>query len=470
MEAVTGAILSKGAEIVTEKVTDMIKGYGKNKKTSTKGKGKSRKGTKPRAQSKPRNAKPKLSKRVDRAIPVRAGANLRRPYIRSSLGRDRELGECLTIEGREYAGLLTVPSNTNMAFQVFSLPLNPLMVPGSRLAVESQLWTKFRFEQVWLEFTPLVGSQRDGCLLFSHIDDVELTLPQQGSGAYVDALMQSAGSFTTQVWRPAVHSWKPPKTDKKEYYITPDINDEARFTMQADIKIANMKQTGSGEGYDPGFLTIKYRIKFYAKTLSNSIADNWNYYGVNSTAATSGSLLMNNVNASTSLTFQGNAGMTKLSAGGIYVCWFNFTFGGIRPMDYYYFVAASPITNTWKLYNNLQSAQDLASYDDITGSNAGSNLPTNALMYFMVASSQPMPNLAPTKRGEELKSLRRALQDVEQLKRQLLGLSIQNVNNQGEDVEDDLESDEDPPEPVRRVTKKVHTVKSKTSKSAATEG
>jgi hypothetical protein len=316
--------------------------------------------------------------------------------------------DSIVVSGTDFYGLLD-GTNTITGSNLFSLPLNPLAIPGTRLAIEALLWQKFRFEHIEICYVPAVGTSNDGTILFSHVSDPEVRLPQPATNAYVEALLCVPGAKMTQIWKPVTHTWSPSKTDKREFYVAPDDDNEERFTMQAIMKVIGVTVFNKS---GIGTLFLRYRVRFYERIMSISdIAQ----ATTKSVKTTSSSGLVNGIQLiDTGWTGQINlaADITVnvgLNINTTYKVYFNFNLGGLQ--------AFKPYFIRWTA-NNTATALRTIGYDAqnnsgevVSGSFYGSGyIPPNATAWFTNAPDDPLTR--PKTKAQEMEERINKLTDM----------------------------------------------------------
>ena len=337
---------------------------------------------KPKPKPKPQNKPVNTPRPLPSAVPVRFTHTIRQNKV-SKVELTRYKGrDAMRMSGNDFWGVLTTGGNSNVA--IYNMPINPLAVVNTRVAIEATLWTKFHYNSLTIEFVPNVGTGQNGALMGSHVTDPEMVLPANpGSLAYTSALMSSKGAVIS----PYYQSWKHtvrPEDNGKEYYIQPDVADEARLTVQGVAKIVQMTQDNPGA---VGFIYVHYDLVFYDKVM-----------GVNPTAMSQVPLTTGTAVANTTvkladggwsgvLTLSVVSGDTRFSFSTTYAVYFNFEFGGIEAMTIYYWKMASSTPGGGDLYLTPYDAQNGTTENRVHGSfGSFAYLPTNAVMYYQVAT------------------------------------------------------------------------------------
>jgi hypothetical protein len=314
---------------------------------------------------------------VERSAPATNGFTVSGYYRRLGHGRFKNT-ECIRIKGRDLYGLVT---GTGAAYDdLITLPLNPLTIPGSRLALESALWTKFHFTRVTYRYLPFAGSSTTGAILMSHIADPEMTLPATRQLSYAQSLLTVPGSKIVPLWQTATHSFSPSKEDPKEYYILPDIQGENRFTVQDIFKIASMQSfTGSN-----GHLLFEWEVILYEPILATSNIVNYSSIPVvTGTSPATNGLSLNDPGAWGALALYFSSSPSGMAVNTFYAGYMNCDFGGIRAFTFFFFQSPATFPLNTNLYENTYDAHNQSSTGKIAGSILGTQiLPANATLYF----------------------------------------------------------------------------------------
>jgi hypothetical protein len=394
MEIAKAAITA--APVVAEVVRDVLKPKRSNNQRARGGKGK-------RAPSRPyaRQARgPKPARKTARPInqtrnrglggnapiPVRAATSIGRSYLRPSVtkykGRDAML-----FSGMDFYGTLTTGSNNSVYYPLFTLPVNPLAIPGTRLGIEAQLWTKFKFRSIEVIFVPVGGTTATGAMLMSHVDDPEIALPSPGSVAYVDALAQSAGAKVVQIWSEASHKWSPSATDPREFYIHPDLDGENRLTDQAQLYLVGLSNLANNT--TQGMIFVRYSVMLYEKVVTNSALNSMYSIAISPTTRNVSTVQMYDGGATGVISQQVAASTPGFANGTVYVVYYNFSLGGIRAMQIYFWKCIDSAAG-YTLYKTQQDAAAQATTGAVQGSIFGTgSLPSNATMYYTPAGTFP---------------------------------------------------------------------------------
>jgi len=399
METIVNSTLPILAEAAAEKI------FGKGNKKQKKQKNKKKKqGQKKEEKKIEKKIAPvtsnALARTRDYSAPTRIVGTTPRRYFRTTNKRDKAGRDSTVVEGCDFFG--TIGGNIAQYTEIFSMPLNPLAIGGTRLSIEASLWQKFRYKSAELIYIPLKSFNNDGGVLLSHADDPEEILGSPGTINLVNTLMSVPGAVSSQVFMEAKHAWSPKRQDKREFYITPDEDSEDRFTIQGILYILAM----TAMNYSPmAMVFLKYKIEMYSKIVSLNNLGSYKSYpvvlGNNGVANTS--LGLNDGGVLGIFSLQPGAGETGLALNTVYACYFTFSRGSIRAMAIAFFKTHNAtITTVCNLYYTSRDASN-QSGAAVAGSWApGSALVSNATVYWTPASNVITPEKRQDRELEEL--------------------------------------------------------------------
>jgi hypothetical protein len=327
----------------------------------------------------PRIGNGKKSLSTNLRPPVAVGSRIRgESHFQKRSGR-RQGVESVEISGREFIGPVT--TRGTQFYENLNVPLTPLAIPSTRLAIEATLWTKFSFVEAEIEYVPICGTSTTGAFLFSHIDDPELSIGAQGTLTLANSLTNVPGSVIIPVWATAKHKFMPRRTDKREFYITPDIDDENRFTLQGILKCLQMS-AGPETDTQVGLAFLRYKVILFEPILSQNLnPGTWlALKAIMDTAVSSVSVQMkdNGYYGAISVT-PGAAGFTLSTT---YAVYFNFSFGEIRPLTIYFLRIGSTMLAEQYLYHTANEAVAAGTGDRLNGTyGSKAYTPSNGIMY-----------------------------------------------------------------------------------------
>lgn len=294
--------------------------------------------------------------------------------------------DAIIVEGLDYLGTLSVTTaNTN--YPAFTQPLNPISVPNTRLAIEASLWTKYSFLEAEIIYIPVVSTATSGTILLTHVDDPEVPIPEPATVGYVNALSQPEHATWVQVFNEGHMKWSPAKGDKREFYINPDLQNEDRLTVQANLIV--VQAVGVGSNFTAGMLYYRYKVALYNKIISVDQFSNTQSRLVTAGTATSNvSVKMVDNGRTGALTMACAAGENVIDNGVTYFVYGNFSLGGFRAFEIYYWQVGETLTTQQKIYTSYSDAANQTSENYLAGSWLGSDvLPANATLYYTLAGS-----------------------------------------------------------------------------------
>jgi len=306
-----------------------------------------------------------------------------------------------------------VNSTTAAYDDLFTMPLNPLAVAGTRLQIEGCLFQKFRFRTVKLEYFPIVGTSENGQIMLSHIDDPEATPGKPKSIGLFNALCAVPGAVIGPVHSRLTHTFFPVKGDKREFYIQPDVGDEERFTIQAELKI--IQSAADDASHALGSVFIEYEIELYQPLLT--IANLNAFTSVQSNGGTNWSMSSGGVTGGVILTLAVSAG---LSLNTLYLAYFNFSYEGLKPFAFVWFHVTNVTMGTpVNLYLTAYDAQNGTLENQVPGSFFGGSVPNNATMYWSRSFTLP-----PGGKRDMLDELSKERDELERLKARIVELEL----------------------------------------------
>jgi len=387
LSAPATALATEVAKVALNKTAQYVRGK-RNKQKSPAVRGGKKGGNRTGKKTRPTAPVPRRVPREIKAAPIPVREGFVRPRTHFTQRITRVGGkDAMRFSGCDYYGNIYSLSGATQFNKIAEYPLNPLALPQTRLAIESQLWIKYKFNSVRVHYVPIKSTATDGLLLFSHIDDPELTLPQPGTTAYVESLMQPPGMKVTPVYSKCVMSWNPSKTDKREFYIHPDRSgNETRFTIQSILSTTLLYTPSTATTF--GAVFIEYDVTLYDKAIAQSPA--FGQVAVRTSVPTITTVQFNDPGFNAALGFStANANPVYINA--LWAVYFNFSCGDMQAMTIYYvkpLVNGSPVS----IYDNAYDAENASTDAGIlTGSVWGLTLPSNATCFFILASSMPSP-------------------------------------------------------------------------------
>jgi len=353
---------------------------------------------KPKPPAVPPKQKFKMANRVPVDIPSRRVFNTPNVHFQHKYTKRGNI-DVMVIEGCDFYG--SIGGNVGQYGELYNLPINPLAVPNTRLAIECQLWTKFNFEKLEFIYIPQKSTSTDGALLISHVDDPEIALPAPGNVGLAIALSSVANARPTQVFTELTHTFSPKKTDKREFYIWPDAQNEDRLTTQGEFKVIDM--TGMNIPV-MGLIYVRYKCELRERLISadatTMFPSNLTRSVVLTAAVANGAVQLTDNGLLGYLAITLNSGEAQFTVNTTYAAVFNFKRGDLYVMSYAYFHVSATMSSPCILYSNPADAQNSTSANKLYGSWASSSaLPSNATMYAIIATSVPTP----TKNSEAAK-------------------------------------------------------------------
>jgi hypothetical protein len=367
---------------------------------------------------------PNQTKPLPKNVPVRFVHQVRPNKVQGEFTKFRGR-DALRMKGTDFWGAISTTANANVP--IFNMPLNPLAVLNTRVCVEASLWTKYHYNSITIEYIQNVGTAQNGTLLLTHVTDPEMRIPgSPGTLMYTTALMSSKGAVITPYYQEAKHTVRP-EDNKKEFYIQPDIADENRLTVQAVVRAVQMTTDNPGT---VGFLYVHYDIMLYDKIMSinpSSYLNTTTLVASPTAPTTNSTLKITDGGWNGVITLSIAAADTRFTVSTVYAVYFNFAMGDLEPMSIYYWKTPGAFAGSGDVYTNAYDAGAGSTEGRVRGAIWGNILPTNAVMYYFLASAEIDPTRGTKATIESLEDRLETLETA--LKLRSLDLMETNTNS-----------------------------------------
>jgi len=343
-------------------------------------------------------------------IPARFDEQIKTYYHRyNGIKRGKKLNQNgITIAGLDLvSGIGGGATATTPTFgDVANISMNPQAFPGTRIAQEAPLWTKFRFLKLKFHFESTQSTSSTGALAFTYLSDPEVPLPNENSVVYAQAALSNKESMQTQLFAPATFTVSKNSLnakDKKEYYISPDINGEDRLTIQGKLKVINMgSPLTSATIY--GFLYMEYVVELYDMILSANQLSTWTPIAMQGTSTTTGISVVDNGGYTALTIAPGSA--SGMSVSTLYIFYLTMEYGGLKSMNLYFFKTSSTLTTATNIYYDYVSAQ-AGSGEKVGGTFLGvESVLFGENLYYSSAGAFDIPQLKNIPRSPVLKNMK----------------------------------------------------------------
>jgi hypothetical protein len=337
--------------------------------------------------AKPRRVRELQGVSMPQTIHVREAHKIRTPKMTVRTSKYKG-NDALRLTGSDLWGTVTTASGGQYD-QMFILPLTPTAIVNTRVMIEAQLWTKFRYHSMQVEFIPVLSTSTNGAMMLAYLADPELPIPgSEGSLQYATALMGCKGSVISPYYIENKLTFRPPPGDK-EYYIQPDENNESRLT--AEGRVVCLQMTNDNPGV-VGFLYVHYDLTFYGKVISVN-ANSWSSINVKlAGGSANGTIVLNDGGALGVLSLTPDTTENHMGSNTVYLCYFNFDRGALQAMSLFYIKTPTTFNsaNSTRLYTNATDAFNFTSENSYRGSVFSSSpIPSNATIYYMQATADP---------------------------------------------------------------------------------
>jgi len=240
----------------------------------------------------------------------------------------------------QIANLGTYGSNANAS----QFALNPMNLGDNDVNLEAQRWLKFRFNRVRCIWAPNASTSTVGSLYFTLLADPEVRLPDQGVLDYTKACMAlSPAAAARPIWLPfdatfdldrASRGSRATAEPRQFYYIAPDEDNDARFTVQAML-LLNTAMTAGAQG---GTWYLEYEIDFAHKAYNKT-----NFTANTAALSCSGGL---------SAPVQIDTTVGTWEASTPYCIYLTRAAGSLRPNTLYYFTTEALLTTPADVYED----------------------------------------------------------------------------------------------------------------------
>lgn len=174
--------------------------------------------------------------------------------IRNLLAGGREA----MYESTEYIGSVSVPTGSSDGNILFSSPLNPLLLPGTRLFAEASTWERWKIVHCYYTFRTMQNQTVTGQLL-SFVDpdpdDTWTNNPQNLSRAAAQMGAQGLAVYKDY----EVHYPRVNKFSETVFYTNPTQTSDSRFSTAGYLKVIN------AGGFNFSSTTKVYQIYMHCK-------------------------------------------------------------------------------------------------------------------------------------------------------------------------------------------------------------
>jgi hypothetical protein len=176
-------------------------------------------------------------------------------------------------EGVEFLGFVEVPAEEVPGALYAYFAIAPGEFGGTRLALKSEEYQKFCFEELDFMYVPGVGSDTPGAVILAFDRDISNPQPpvsEQG----VRQLLAFQDAKSGSVWKDKVAKC-PKRAQKDMLFCQPAIGGDDRLAYQGQFYAACQLPTGEAEGTALGSIVVKYKCRFAIAALNddNEVAD-----------------------------------------------------------------------------------------------------------------------------------------------------------------------------------------------------
>lgn len=173
----------------------------------------------------------------------------------------------IRIQGVEYITRLTTANATAFGNTIYTLLLNPATWLGSRVNRFAQLYEKYFFRSVEVQYEPIVAKTEPGQIGMAIYHNAAREPPPNSEMGYRQLITQKdAIAFPVYQVQTMSHNFVTPSAP---YYVAPDAsyNDSIAGNMVNQAKLVIKDGSGLSTLKTYGSIIIKYDISFYDSTL-----------------------------------------------------------------------------------------------------------------------------------------------------------------------------------------------------------
>lgn len=182
----------------------------------------------------------------------------------------------LLLTDREFIGALKVTDTQKMGDHLLRQYLSPQDLTGTRIAVFSRLYEKYRFRRAVVHYVPMVGSTKAGTII--GFIDVDPDDPPVTGTQSVRTAESATGAQMNHIFQKGAYRL-PTRDGNGEFFFT-DPGTDQRLYRQGLIDIVAVSDFL--EAQTIGFLYLEYEIEFkVSHTTGASLANfgSWNSFG-----------------------------------------------------------------------------------------------------------------------------------------------------------------------------------------------
>lgn len=167
----------------------------------------------------------------------------------------------IRVRGQDWLGRVVASASEVPGYVYLEIYINPLEIPGTRLALFAQLYDKFRFGLLKFHFVPSSSTQTSGAVILAYDRDVsDATPPQNDNG--VRQFLSMMDAVSSPVWAP-VTAVCPLSHPEEGLWSNPVIGGDDRLAYQGQLYVACMEPSSATPGKALGDIFMEYDIEFF---------------------------------------------------------------------------------------------------------------------------------------------------------------------------------------------------------------
>ncbi len=161
-----------------------------------------------------------------------------------------------TIQGREFAGVVTTVAAPAGYVPSLSVPLNPAYFQSSSLGMHARSYELYKFRKIDVHYIPQVGTDTAGNVAMITSKNIKLPFLKSESGAFLARALTQSNAVLGPIWRPFSTTVDCDNTYRKvDLFNNSDIQDNILEEIQ-------VYTSGTNGATPAGVILIDYVIEF----------------------------------------------------------------------------------------------------------------------------------------------------------------------------------------------------------------
>ena len=189
---------------------------------------------------------------VQTNVPAAMGFSMR--GIRTQTMRKDKYGT--TIQGREYAGVVTTVAAPAGYVPSLSVPLNPAYFQSAALGMHARSYELYKFRKIDVHYIPQVGTDTAGNVAMITSKNIKLPLLKSDTGSFLARALTQSNAVLGPIWRPFSTTVDCDNDFRKvDLFNNSDIQDNILEEIQ-------VYTSGTNDATPAGVVLIDYVIEF----------------------------------------------------------------------------------------------------------------------------------------------------------------------------------------------------------------